>query len=161
MTEPKPTTLLLLLAALACVALYVLGVGLGAQQGPRASGVPVSKEERGRWRERFIHPGPVADEDMKATGCGLVSGTARVALGRPCQVDIAKSGARVRTLRVAPMAGSRVDLKLEPHAGPALPTTVKGLDARRDFDVPEAGSRLLLTCGRPVTGTSECQVTLR
>ncbi len=161
MAAPKPFTVVLLLAVFACVALYVLGVGLGAQQGSSGRGAAVSKEERGRWRERFVKPPPVAEEDVKATGCALSGDTARVVRGLPCRVDIAESGERVRTVNVEPLAGSRVDVTLEPKGGPAVPASLEGLGERRGLDVPEAGARLTLTCTRPEGGGAECRVKLR
>ncbi len=164
MPQPKPSTILLILAVFACVALYVLGMGLGLQDKSSRDGGgrnPVSKEERERLRERFVKPRPVADEDLRATGCALSDGTVRVSRGRACQVDIAKSGARVRTVNVEPLSGSRVDVKLEPKGGPAVPASLDDLGERRGFDVPEEGATLSLTCTQPVGNTFECPVKLR
>ncbi|WPB78808.1 hypothetical protein KYC5002_06530 [Archangium violaceum] len=161
MTQPKPSTILLILAVFACVALYVLGAGLGAQDRSAKGTNPASKQERERWRERFVKPKPVADEDLKTTGCVLSDGTVRVALGLACRVDIAKSGARVRTVNVEPLSGSQVDVRLEPKGGPAVPATLDGLNERRGLDVPEEGATLSLTCTRGVGNTAECPVKLR
>ncbi|MFL5357274.1 hypothetical protein [Archangium sp.] len=162
MSQPKPSTILLILAIFACVALYVMGVGLGAQdRSSKGGGNPVSKEERQRWRERFIKPKPVADEDLKATGCVLSEGTARVGRGLTCQVDIAKAGARVRTVNVEPLAGSRVDVRLEPKGGPSVKTKLDNLGERKGLDVPEEGATLSLQCTQTVGNTPECQVKLR
>jgi hypothetical protein len=162
MPQPKPSTILLILAAFACVALYVLGVGLGAQDPSSGGGRnPVSKEERERLRERFIKPRPVAEEDLRAVGCALSGGTVRVARGLPCRVDIAKAGARVRTVNVEPLSGSRVDVKLEPKGGPSVPASLDNLGERRGLDVPEEGASLLLTCTQTVGTTPECLVRLR
>lgn len=162
MSQPKPSTILLILAIFACVALYVLGVGLGAQDtSSKKGGTPVSKEDRQRWRERFIKPKPVADEDLKATGCVLSEGMARVGRGVTCQVDIAKGGARVRTVNVEPLAGSRVDVRLEPKSGPSVPAKLDNLGERKELDVPKEGATLSLTCTQTVGNTPECQVKLR
>ncbi|WP_375767894.1 hypothetical protein NR798_40440 [Archangium gephyra] len=165
MSQPKPSTILLILAVFTCVMLYVLGVGLGAQdrssQGANRGSTPMSKEERQRLRERFIKPRPVAEEDLKTTGCVLAEGTVRVARGLPCRVDIAKAGARVRTVNVEPLSGSQVDVRLEPKGGPAVPASIDGLGERRGLDVPEEGATLSLTCTRGVANTSECAVKLR
>jgi hypothetical protein len=162
MPQPKPSTILLILAVFACVMLYVLGVGLGAQdRSSSRGGNPVSKEERQRWRERFVKPRPVAEEDLKATGCVLSEGTARVGRGLTCRVDIAESGARVRTVNVEPLSGSRVDVKLEPRGGPSVPATLDDLGERKELDVPEEGATLSLKCTQTVGNTPECQVKLR
>ena len=94
-----------LVAAFACLAMYVLGAGLGAQDHSGASGNPVSKEQRAQWRERFVKPRPVSEKDLRTTGCVLSDGTVRVARGLTCQVDIAKSGTRLRTVNVEPLSG--------------------------------------------------------
>ncbi|AKJ07340.1 hypothetical protein ATI61_111292 [Archangium gephyra] len=161
MEQPKPSTILLILAVFACVAMYVLGAGLGAQDRSSKGANPMSKQERERWRERFVKPRPVAEEDLKTTGCVLSEGTVRVARGLACRVDIAKSGARVRTVNVEPLSGSQVDVRLEPKGGPAVPATLEGLGERRGLDVPEAGATLSLTCTRGVGSTAECPVKLR
>ncbi|MBM7116789.1 hypothetical protein [Archangium primigenium] len=153
----KPVTVLLLLGVFACVTLSLLGVGLGARGG----GPPLSPEARERWRERLLRPGPVARADMAVTGCGRTGDTVRVEPGRPCQLEIARAGARVRTLELEPLSGGRVDVRLEPHEGPALPATVKDVTGRRGFDIPGAGARVRLTCTRPVAATAECPVSLR
>jgi hypothetical protein len=59
MPAPKPSTVVLLLVAFACIALYVLGVGLGATDNSSAGRPSMSKEERQRLRDRFIKPRPV------------------------------------------------------------------------------------------------------
>ncbi|MCY1081772.1 hypothetical protein [Archangium lansingense] len=161
MAQPKPSTILLILAVFACVALYVLGVGLGAQDHSSRGSSPTSKQERERLRERFVKPRPVAEEDLKTTGCVLSDGTVRVARGLACRVDIAKAGARVRTVNVEPLSGSRVDVRLEPKGGPAVPASIDGLGERRGLDVPEEGATLSLTCTLGVGNTSECPVKLR
>jgi hypothetical protein len=161
MAQPKPSTILLILAVFACVAMYVLGAGLGAQDRSSKGSNPMSKQERERWRERFVKPRPVAEEDLKTTGCVLSEGTVRVARGLPCRVDIAKAGARVRTVNVEPLSGSQVDVRLEPKGGPAVPASIDGLGERRGLDVPEEGATLSLTCTRGVGNTSECPVKLR
>jgi hypothetical protein len=161
MSQPKPSTILLILAVFACVALYVLGAGLGAQDRSSKGSTPVSKEERKQWRERFVKPKPVAQEDLKTTGCVLSEGTVRVARGLVCRVDIAKAGARVRTVNVEPLSGSQVDVRLEPKGGPGVPASIDGLGERRGLDVPEEGATLSLTCTRGVGNTSECPVKLR
>ncbi|QRN99007.1 hypothetical protein JRI60_08260 [Archangium violaceum] len=159
MPQPKPLTIVLILAVFACVALYVLGVGLGAQSGSSGSGSSLSKEQLGRWRERFVKPEPVSAEDLRATGCVVSAGTVRVSSTRPCVVDIAKADTRVRTVKVEPLSGSRVKVELRPKGGPALPVTVENLGEKRNLDVNEEGASLTLTCMSPMGG--ECPVRLR
>lgn len=161
MPQPKPSTIVLLLVLFACVALYVLGVGLGAQDSSGGGRNPISKEERQKWRERFIKPKPVAEKDLKAAGCVLSGSTARVLPGQPCQVDIAASGSRVRTVNVDPQSGSRVDVKLEPKGGPSVPASLQNLGERKGLDVPKEGATLSLTCRQVAVGRSECPVLLR
>jgi hypothetical protein len=166
MPQPKTSTILLILAVFACVALYVLGMGLGAQDtSSRDGGVrnPVSQEEREQLRERFVKPRPVAAEDLKARNCALSDDTVRVRVGSDpaCEVDIAKSGTRVRTVNVEPLAGSRLQVTLTPKGGPAVAATIKNLEKRRGFDVPAEGATLTLTCTQPVGNTFECPVKLR
>lgn len=162
MPQPKPSTVLLILAVVACVALYVLGVGLGAQErSSGGGGISISKEERARWRERFIKPSRVAEEDLSARDCALSGDTVRVVRGRECEVAIAESGERVRTVDVVPLSGSRVDVRLEPRGGPAVPVSLDGLRASRELDVPGEGATLSLTCTVAAQGTSECPVRLR
>ncbi|KFA89002.1 hypothetical protein [Archangium violaceum] len=161
MSQPKPSTVLLILAVVACVALYVLGVGLGAQVRSPGGGSSVSQEERVRWRERFIKPPRVAEEDLSATDCTLTGGTVRVVRGRECQVAIARSDERVRTVNVEPLSGSRVDVRLVPVGGAAVPARLEGVDERRELDVPEEGATLTLTCTVAARNTSECPVRLR
>lgn len=165
MAQPKPSTILLILAVFACVAMYVLGAGLGAQdrssKGASKGSNPVSKEDRQRWRERFVKPRPVAEEDLKTTGCVLSEGAVRVARGLPCRVDIAKAGARVRTVNVEPLAGSRVNVKLEPKGGPSVPATLENLGELKGLDVPAEGATLSIECTLTVGNAPECLVKLR
>jgi hypothetical protein len=86
---------------------------------------------------------------------------ARVGRGLTCQVDIAKGGARVRTVNVEPLAGSRVDVRLEPKSGPSVPAKLDNLGERKELDVPGDGATLSLKCTQTVGTTPECQVKLR
>ena len=155
--------MVLILVLLACVALYVLGVGLGVKDDASGGGTPVSKQERERWRERFFKPPPVAPGDLKATGCALSSGTGTVQVvrGVSCQVEVATAGTRLRTLAVEPLSASRVDVKWVPKGGPILPSTLENLGARQELEVPEEGAVLSLTCLQVAGGSSTCPVKLR
>jgi hypothetical protein len=166
MPQPKTSTIVLILAVFACVMLYVLGMGLGAQDTSARKDevrIPVSKEERERLRERFVKPRPVTAEDLHPTRCTLSEDTVRVRVGSdpPCEVVIAESGTRVRTVNVEPLAGSQVNVTLTPKGGPAVVATVEKLGKRRGFDVPGEGATLTLTCTQPVGNTFECPVKLR
>ena len=94
MPELKPSTVLLLLAVVAVVALYVLGAGLGATDRTAGRrGVSVSKEDRQAWRERFFKPRPVKVDELKlGSGCQRVEQELRVAVGQPCVLEVADSG---------------------------------------------------------------------
>src|SRR5262245_6308045 len=101
MAAPKPSTVVLILAAFACVAMYVLGVGLGATDRSQQGRSSTSKEERQRLRDRFFPPRAVEGDELR-TDCPLTQGVLTVEVGRSCQVTIAEAGARGRTLEVAP-----------------------------------------------------------
>jgi hypothetical protein len=165
MAAPKPSTVLLILAVFACVALYVLGVGLGATDNSRAGRASMSKEERGRLRERFLEPRPVKPEELRAD-CPLSNGVLLFEQGRACRVAIAEAGARARTVEVA-LAGAGaggVSLEFTPKAEPALPISVDRLAEPRKLDVPDKGAELILTCRSALGGGGQpgrCQVRLR
>lgn len=162
MPSPKPGTVVLLLAVFACVALYVLGVGLGATDSSRAGRTSLSKEERLRWRERFIHPRPVKPEELQAA-CPLSSGVLTVEPGRACRVTIAEAGARGRTVEVLPVAGG-VSLDFTPLGQPSLPVSEPLLQGAKTLDVMKEGAELVLTCRTASGGggqSGHCQVRLR
>jgi hypothetical protein len=158
MAAPKPFTVVLILAVFACLALYVLGVGLGAQQGSSGGLSLDVKAQRARLRERFGKAPAVKDSELKAAGCALSERTARLAQGQTCQVDIAEAGTRLRRLELEPLAGSQVTVRLEPKGGPAVPSTLKSVSKRRELEVPGEGAVLRLTCTLPVSGA--CTVRL-
>jgi len=165
MPAPKPFTVVLLLAVFACLALYVLGVGLGATDSSRAGRSSMSKEERQRLRERFIHPRPVKEEELK-TDCPLTSGVLTVAQGRSCRVSIAEAGARGRTVEVAPAGpgSGGVSLEFTPTSKPALPVSEELLKGPKKLDVMKEGAELVFTCRNAVSGGGQpglCQVRLR
>jgi hypothetical protein len=158
MAAPKPFTVVLILAVFACLALYALGVGLGAQQGSSGGLSLDVKAQRERLRERFGKAPAVKDSELTATGCAVSERTARLTQGQTCQVDIAKADTRLRRLELEPLAGSQVSVRLEPKGGPAIPTTLKRLRERRELEVPGEGAVLRLTCTGPVGGV--CTVRL-
>lgn len=158
MSAPKPFTVVLILAVFACVALYVLGVGLGATDSSRAGRPSMSKEERQRLRERFIRPRPVKAEELKAD-CPLAQGVLTVEVGKSCRVTIAEAGARGRTVEVAP-AGGGVSFEFTPKSQPALPVSEELLKGSRKLDVMKEGAELVITCRTAASG-GRCQVRLR
>jgi hypothetical protein len=158
MPAPKPFTVVLILAVFACVALYVLGVGLGATDNSRAGQSSMSKEERQRLRDRFIKPRPVKAEELK-TDCPLANGVLTVEAGRPCRVAIAEAGARGRTVEVAP-AGGGVSFEFTPKSQPALPVSEELLKGPQKLDVMKEGGELVITCRNAASG-GRCQVRLR
>lgn len=165
MPAPKPFTVVLILAVFACVALYVLGVGLGATDTSRAGRVTMSKEERQRLRERFIRPRPVKAEELTAD-CPLSGGVLTVQAGRTCRVTIEETRARGRTLEVAPAGpgSGGVSFEFTPKGQPALPVSEDLLREPRKLDVMKEGAELAVTCRSAISGGGQpgrCQVRLR
>lgn len=158
MPAPKPSSVVLILAVFAIVALYVLGVGLGATDNSRAGRSSMSTEERQRLRDRFIKPRPVKAEELKAE-CPMASGVLTVAQGSACRVTIEEAGARGRTVEVVPAAGS-VALKFTPKSKPGLPVSEDPLKGSKKLDVMKEGGELLLTCRIAVSGGA-CQIRLQ
>ena len=165
MEAPKPFTVVLLLAVFACIALYVLGVGLGATDNSRAGRSSMSKEERQQLRDRFIRPRPVKAEELKAD-CPLTGGVLSVELGKACRVTIAEAGARGRTVEVAPAGpgSGGVSFEFIPKSQPALPVTEALLKEPKKLDVMKEGAELVVTCRNALSGGGQpglCQVRLR
>jgi hypothetical protein len=165
MPELKPSTVLLLLAVVVVVALYVLGVGLGATDPSEGRRRPaVTAEQRQAWRERFIKPRPVnADELKLAQGapCTLAGQEVSVTLGQPCRLEVEEGGARGRTLEVVPQA-SLVALTFTPKSKPALVVTEDATANAKKLDVMKEGASLELRCVRGLTGSAAlCRVRLQ
>ncbi|WP_309893012.1 hypothetical protein [Archangium sp.] len=162
MAQPKPSTVVLILAVFACVALYVLGVGLGAQDRSTGGLSTMSKQEREALRERLLgKPRPVEPEALKAMGCEVSGGVVRVSPARECRLDISESGTRLRAVEVEPQLGSRVDVAFKPGGKPAVPASFENLEKSQSLDVPREGAVLSLRCVRPVGNPPECSVRLR
>jgi hypothetical protein len=161
MPAPKPSTVVLLLAVFACLALYVLGVGLGVTDNSSAGRPSMSKEERQRLRARFIKPRPVKAEELK-TDCALSSGVLSVEQGRSCRVTIQEAGARARTVEVAPSSGG-VSFEFTPKSKPALPVSEDLLKGPKKLDVMKEGAELIITCRSAESGGGPalCRVLLR
>lgn len=164
MPELKPSTVLLLLAVFAVVALYVLGVGLGATDTSKGSSKPaVTTEKREAWRERFIKPRPVEADELKVAqgaSCTLSGQTLSVPPGPTCRVEVAEGGARGRTLEVVPQ-GSVVALTFTPKSKPALVVSKDALADAKKLDVMKEGASLELRCVPGPTGAVPCRVLLR
>jgi hypothetical protein len=157
MPAPKPITVVLILLLFAIVALYVLGVGLGAADNSGSGRTTMSKQELAQLRERFIKPRPVKAEELTAS-CPLSGGVLSVAQGGSCQVSIEEAGARARTMEVKPVAGS-LTLAFTPKSKHALELPVKPLTSARKLDVDKEGAKLVLTCS--AAGEQPCQVRLQ
>jgi hypothetical protein len=165
MPELKPSTVLLILAVVVVVALYVLGVGLGATDPSEGSRRPaITAEQRQQWRERFIKPRPVEADELKvAQGapCKLAGQELSVTQGAPCRLEVAEGGARGRTLEVVPQA-SVVALTFTPKSKPALVVTEDATAEAQKLDVMKEGANLELRCVRGLTGSPAlCRVRLR
>jgi hypothetical protein len=162
MAAPKPITVVLILAVFACVALYVLGVGLGVQDRSEPGSSPLSEEVLKRWRDRLFSPEAVAPGELRAvSGCALSAGRVEVVRGRECQVDIGESDARLRVLEVEPLGGSAVDLRLEVKGRVPVEIPVEELDESTSFHVLGSGATLTLECRRPTGTPARCRVRLR
>lgn len=165
MPAPKPFTVVLILALMLCVALYVLGAGLGVTDNSQEGLPSMSKAERARLRERFFPPRAVKPEELQ-TDCALAQGVLSVPAGRECQVTITEGGLRARTLEVALASpGAGVSLAFTPKGKPALPVSVDRLTEPRELDVMKAGAELVVTCRNAVSGggggPALCRVRLR
>lgn len=165
MPELKPSTVLLILAVVVVVALYVLGVGLGATDRSEGSRRPaVTAEKRQEWRERFIKPRPVEAEELKvAQGapCSLAGQALSVTPGQPCRLEVTEGGARGRTLEVVPQ-GSVVAFTFTPKSKPALVVTEDATADAKKLDVMKEGASLELRCVPGPSGpTAPCRVLLR
>jgi hypothetical protein len=156
MSAPKPITVVLILAVFAIVALYVLGLGLGATDNSGSGRSPLSPEERTRWRERLMKPRPVKAEEVKAS-CPFAGGVLSVEPGQSCRVTIEETGARARTVELARVGAGIVAFAFTPKSKPALPLSVANLTGSRKLDVAKEGAELVVTCA----GTGpRCQVRL-
>ncbi|MFL5345381.1 MAG: hypothetical protein ACJ8AT_11335 [Hyalangium sp.] len=158
MPEIKPSTVVLILAVFACVALYVLGLGLGATDNFRAGRTSTLTAEFQRLRDRFMKPRPVKPEELQAD-CTLTSGVLAVPQGSSCRVTIKEAGARGRTVEVAPASGS-VSLNFTPKTQPGLPVSEDPLKGSKKLDVMKEGGELNIKCLSAVSG-GLCQVRLQ
>lgn len=162
MPQPKASTIVLLLALFACVALYVLGVGLGVQDETPSGESGMSEQERKNLRTRiFGAPPSVAPGALTATsGCVLSGGRVQVVPRSPCVVAVAESDERLRTLEVEPLGGSVVDLRLEFKGRVPVAIPVDELDEAQEFNVLGSGATVTLECRTP-SAVGGCPVRLR
>ncbi len=165
MAAPKPSTVVLILVVFACVAFYVLGLGLGATDNSRPGRPSMSKQERTSLRERFLRPRAVKPDEFQ-TDCPLADGVLTIEAGRTCQVEISEGGLRGRTLEVAPAGpgAGGVSLEFQSKGKPALPISEDLLREPRELDVMKEGARLAITCRNVLSGggrPGRCQVRLQ
>ncbi|HEX8705917.1 MAG TPA: hypothetical protein VF815_44185 [Myxococcaceae bacterium] len=159
MSAPKPITVVLILAVFAIIALYVLGLGLGATDDTRSGRSPMSPAERSQWRNRLMKPRPVKVEEVRAD-CPFAGGVLSVEPGRPCRVTIEETGARARIVEVVRVGGAgTVGIAFTPKSKPALPLSVDNLTGARKLDVAKEGAELVVSCA--AVGGQRCQVRLQ
>ncbi|MFP2929005.1 hypothetical protein ACLESO_28160 [Pyxidicoccus sp. 3LG] len=157
MPELKPIHVVLLLAVMAIVALYVLGVGLGATSKSPAQSNPM--ETASKLRERFLKPRAVTAEEL-ATACPFKDGVLTVATAATCVVEVKTSDTRTRSLELIPQPPSTVKVELLPKGKPSVPATIKSLEESRKVDVSEEGAELKVTCRQPKPALSLCELRL-
>jgi hypothetical protein len=159
MPELKPIHAVLLLGVAAIVALYILGVGLGAtSESPRKT----SPSERGQQlRERFLKPRAVAAEDV-ATGCAFKNGILSMRGGATCEVDVKAADAKVRSLLLERVEEVPAPMKVEvtPRGKPSVPATFDPLKESKTLDVMEEGAALKVTCEAPPQVLPGCALRL-
>jgi hypothetical protein len=146
-SAPKPSTILLILALLAVVALYVVGV---ASRGPDDRTV-----DKAALKERFLSGRkPVAAQDLEGDPC-----RAPVAAGQRCAFDVKGAWSLSRSLPVA--TTDAVTVVLQPKGqGRAVPVKMDrpGTSQRVDLQIGQQGGHVEITCLAPVNPTLGCQV---
>ena len=147
MSAPKPSTLLLILALLAVVALFVVGV---LQRGPEDR-TPDKSALKERWLER---PKPVAAQDFEGDPCRRP-----LPAGQRCAFEVKGAWALTRSLKVTTTDGVTVVLKPKGQ-GRAVPVQLKrpGTSQRVDLQVGQRGAGVEITCQAPVNPMVGCQV---
>ncbi len=147
MSAPKPSTVLLVLALVAVVALFVVGV---ASRGPEDR-TPDKSALRERWLGR---PKKVAGEDLEGDPCRRP-----LPAGQRCAFEVKGAWSLSRSLPVSTTDG--VTVLLEPKGqGRAVPVQLKrpGTSQRVDLQVGQKGARIEITCLAPVNPMVGCQV---
>ncbi|NMO19413.1 hypothetical protein HPC49_22445 [Pyxidicoccus fallax] len=161
MPELKPIHAVLILAIVAIVALYVLGVGFGAtSESPRRT---KPSEHAQKLRERFLKPRAVTVEELDVgKGCTLTKGILSLRGGAACEVDVKAAEAKVRSLsleRIPEVAGP-VTVEVTPRGKPSVPATFDPLKESKQLDVLEEGAGLKVTCEAPPLVTPGCALRL-
>jgi hypothetical protein len=161
MPELKPIHAVLILAIVAIVALYVLGVGLGATGDSPGQARP--QETAAKLRERFLKPRAVTAEELApGAGCTLAKGILSMRGGVACEVDVKASDARVRSLLLErlPEAPAPMVVEVTPRGKPSVPATFDPLEASEKLDVMEEGALLKVACKGSPHQTPGCALRL-
>lgn len=157
MPELKPIHAVLILAIFAIVALYVLGVGLGATG--KAPGAVDPAEEGQKLKARFLKPREMKEEEL-ATACPFKDGVLSVPLAAACAVDVKASDSRSRSLELTPRPASSVKVEWTPRGKPSVPATFDTLDEAKKLDVTREGADLKVTCRAPPPSLPACELRL-
>jgi hypothetical protein len=146
-SAPKPSTLLLILALVAVVALFVVGVASRGPEGRTA--------DKAGLKERWLKgPEPVAAQDLEGDACRHP-----LPAGQRCAFEVKGTWALARSLKVTTTDG--VTVVLEPRGmGRKVPVELKrlGTSQKVDLQVGRKGARIEITCRAPVNPMVGCQV---
>lgn len=161
MPELKPIHAVLLLGIFVIIALYVLGVGLGATDASSRKESP-SESVKGL-RERFFKPRPVTAEELAITGCALKNGILSMPGGATCEVDVKASDTKVRSLSLELVSEVPAPMKVEltPRGKPSVPATFDPLEESKALDITEEGAGLKVRCGAPPLQQPGCALRLQ
>lgn len=146
MSAPKPSTLLLILALAAVVALFVVGVAVRA---------PDRTADKSSLKERWLSgPKKVADKDLEGDACHHP-----LPAGQRCAFEVKGAWSLARSLKVTTTDGVTVVLKPKGQ-GRAVPVQLKrpGTSQRVDLQVGRQGARIEITCLAPVNPMAGCRV---
>jgi hypothetical protein len=158
MAELKPSTVVLILALVALVVFFVVGVGLSVSGDKPAP----SSEERLALREKlFGKPKAVERSELTASGCLGDVKQPRVARNGTCRLEVAKADAALRSMKPATRDGMK--LVFTPRGRASTPISVDlraGKDNEVDLSVPKDGGELVLTCQAPLAATGQCVVVI-
>lgn len=157
MPELKPIHVVLILAIVAIVALYALGVGLGATDKSSRRERPADRAQA--LRERFMKPRPVTAEEL-VTDCSLEDGVLSMPRGAVCDVDVKASETRMRSLELAHQPTSMVRVEVTPRGKPSVPAKFNPLKESKTLDITEEGADLKVTCLFPVPPAPACTLGL-
>lgn len=161
MPELKPIHAVLILAIVAMIALYALGVGLGATGDSPGQAKP--SETAAKLRERFFKPRAVTAEELTpGSGCTLTKGILSLRGGATCDVDVKASDTRVRSLllELIPEVGAPMEVAVTPRGKPSVPATFDPLKESKQLDVLEEGARLRVSCKAPLQQLPGCALRL-